>query len=274
MNDEEIGAWIDEMEKHYIYLKDRLNATGENARIKAIKEDMKKLKYAEFLNERGETNYFMVDNYYNEERVKRYYLSGDSLLKAYESTNHFQIDYEHPILFYFGDTHLLHARKAKTDAERWRMIAVSLDELFRNKDMVNVDVYLDIIKKEKDGEKIIKAFKKIGLKGFEEAQYNKKEIAKAVKAYDVEVHRFLPEVLNDVYTTFEEGSEIEDEKIVEKLTLIYKQHDIECKVNKSTINDYYLTSKPHKKGATKRTLKHPIYERGKNLTRGYIKQKK
>lgn len=274
MNDEEIGAWIDEMEKHYIYLKDRLNATGENARIKAIKEDMKKLKYAEFLNERGETNYFMVDNYYNEERVKRYYLSEDSLLKAYESTNHFQITYNHPILFYFGDTHLLHARKAKTDAERWKMIAVSLDELFRNKDMVNVDVYLDIIKKEKDGEKIIKAFKKIGLKGFEEAQYNKKEIAKAVKAYDVEVHRFLPEVLNDVYTTFEEGSEIEDEKIVEKLTLIYKQHDIECKVNKSTINDYYLTSKPHKKGATKRTLKHPIYERGKNLTRGYIKQKK
>ena len=268
MSDEEVEIWIDEMKKHYKYLKDRLDATEEKARIKAIKENMKKSKYDEFLDERGEINYFVVDNYYNEERVKRCYQSGDSLFEAYEATQHFQITYDHPILFYFGDAHLLHLRKAKTDAERWQAIAVALDELFRNKDAVNVDIYLGIIKKEKDGEEIIKAFKKIGLEGFENAQYKKKEISKAVKVYDKEIHRFLPEVLKDVYATFEVGAEIEDEEIVEKLTLIYKRHDIECKVNKSTINDYYLTSKPHKKEATKRTLEHPIEVRGKILREG------
>ena len=268
LSDEEVGIWIDEMEKHYQYLKGRLNATDEKARKKAIQDGMKKLKYAEFLDERGEVNPFVIDNYYNEERVKRYYQSDDSLREAYEASKHFLIDFECPVLIYFGDPHLLRLKKAKTDAERWKMMATALDELFRKQDLVDMQVYLGILKKEKDGNEIIKAFKKIGLEGFEKANYKKAEINKLTKAYDKEIHRFLPEVLDDIHAAFEEGAEIEDEEIVEKLTLIYKQHDIEYKVNKSTINDYFLTSKPHKKGATKRTLMHSIYDRGKNQAEG------
>lgn len=50
---------------------------------------MEAVKYADLLDEQGNINYFSVDNLYNEERIKGYYKTKESLFNAYNATNHF-----------------------------------------------------------------------------------------------------------------------------------------------------------------------------------------
>ena len=52
---------------------------------------MKGLKYQELIDEQGEINSFSVDNLYNEERVKSYYLSSNTLYQAYKDTGFFNV---------------------------------------------------------------------------------------------------------------------------------------------------------------------------------------
>ena len=52
---------------------------------------MEAVKYADLLDEQGNINYFSVDNLYNEERIKGYYKTKESLFNAYNATNHFNV---------------------------------------------------------------------------------------------------------------------------------------------------------------------------------------
>ena len=88
---EAIDGMIEEFETTHSCLKDRLKQVTDKYRKQAISQDMEAVKYADLLDEQGNINYFSVDNLYNEERIKGYYKTKESLFNAYNATNHFNV---------------------------------------------------------------------------------------------------------------------------------------------------------------------------------------
>ncbi|WFE85952.1 hypothetical protein [Parabacteroides chongii] len=244
-----LDSMIEEFEITYSGLKSRLEQVTDKHRKQAISKDMDVIKYADLLDAHGEINNFCIDNLYNEERVKAYYTSDISLLNAYEATNYFNVRYS-PVIEPIGTDFLLILRKAKTDIEKRRIIASQLDKLyfdFNRDDKLDISFYVDILKKEEQGSYTIDAYLKIGKEGLEKAEYKKGAIDKAVKKYDKEIHRFLPEVLNDIEAEFELNVPMEKTEIRERLEMLYKKHCIIYTVRLNTIEDYYLVRDSHSK---------------------------
>ena len=254
MSKEAIDSMIEEFEITHSCLNDRLKQATDKYRKQAISKDMESVKYADLLDEQGNINYFSVDNLYNEERVKEYYKTKESLFNAYNVTNHFNVT-DASVIELLGEDDLLTLRKAKTDIEKRRLLTEQLRKLYSNQDKVDISFYLNILKKENQGAYTIDAFQKIGKEGLEKAGYKKGTIDKAVKEYDKMVHRFLPEVIQDIQSEFDLNVWIEKEEIRDRLEMIYKRHNILYTVKLNTIKDYFLVDETKDKKPYKYILK-------------------
>lgn len=253
---EAIDGIIEESKITYSDLKDRHKQATDKYRKQAISNDMGAVKYADLLDEQGNINYFSVDNLYNEERVKEYYKTKESLFNAYNATNHFNVT-DASIIEPLGEDDLLTLKKAKTDIEKRRLLTKQLSKLYSDQDKVDISFYLDILRKEDQGAYTIDAFLKIGKEGLEKAGYKKGTIDKAVKKYDEMIHRFLPEVIKDIQGEFDLNIWIEKEEIRDRLEMIYKRHNILYTVRLNTIEDYFWTKATHTKKPYKYLLKKP-----------------
>ena len=258
---EAIDSMIEEFETTHSCLKDRLEQVTDKYRKQAISQDMEAVKYADLLDEQGNINYFSVDNLYNEERVKEYYKTKESLFNAYNVTNHFNVT-DASVIEPLGEDDLLTLRKAKTDIEKRRLLTKQLRKLYSNQDKVDISFYLDILRKEDQGAYTIDAFQKIGKEGLEKAGYKKGTIDKAVKEYDKMIHRFLPEVIKDIQSEFDLNVWIEKEEIRDRLEMIYKRLNILYTVKLNTIEDYFWTDDTHTKKPYKYLLKKPKQDLG------------
>ena len=254
MSKEAIDSMIEEFEITHSCLNDRLKQATDKYRKQAISKDMESVKYADLLDEQGNINYFSVDNLYNEERVKEYYKTKESLFNAYNVTNHFNVT-DASVIELLGEDDLLTLRKAKTDIEKRRLLTKQLRKLYSNQDKVDISFYLNILRKEDQGTYTIDAFQKIGKEGLEKAGYKKGTIDKAVKEYDKMIHRFLPEVIKDIQSEFDLNVWIEKEEIRDRLEMIYKRHNILYTVKLNTIKDYFLVDETKDKKPYKYILK-------------------
>lgn len=88
---EEIKEMIDTYRSEYQQKNDKTINAKSAASKKAHLEDLQALKYNDFLDDKGEYNYFSQDNFYDEERVKGYYSNPDLLEQAYRDTHHFNL---------------------------------------------------------------------------------------------------------------------------------------------------------------------------------------
>ena len=161
--DEEIDIELEEKLKTYEGLQARYNETTDATRKKAIIDDINRLGLAEFATKLDdgllEIDHFAIDNYYNNERVKRYYLSGNALREANEGTNHFTVNYRNVFLA-VGDSDRLELKELPTFMERCKLM---VDKLNKLQDDPDRDFYINILKQEKDGELIIEAYEKLGV---------------------------------------------------------------------------------------------------------------
>ena len=107
----------------------------------------------------------------------------------------------------------------------------------------------------------------------EKAGYKKGTIDKAVKEYDKNIHRFLPEVIKDIQSEFDLNVWIEKEEIRDRLAMIYKRHNILYTVKLNTIKEYFLVDETKDKKPYKYILKVLIKGLRDFLRLGYIKEK-
>ena len=253
----EISDIIREFEITYQTLKKRHSNAIEEHKKQAIATDIAAVTYKDLLDEYGDINHFAIDNLYNEERVKGYYTSAEKLLEAYTKTEHFNITYTNAIE-HIGEDDILRIKKSKTDIDKRKKITLLLDALYQSaKEDSSLDKtpYLEILKKEEEGEYTIEAYQKIGKNGLEEANYTKRGIDSLVKKYDKEIHRFLPHVLKDIKAEFELNVPIEKEVIKPKIESIYHKYNIKYKVKLKTIEDYYIATQTNSSKPYKYTLK-------------------
>lgn len=242
----ELAIELSQFADNYKNLKIQLEQTEDIIRKQAIIKDLKKLYYSALIDESGEINPFAVDNLYNEERVKSYYLSSETLNGAYEESEHFNINLIES-LYTVGDDDILRISQSKTDIAKRKEIVCALEHIRIDLERKHISVesakaYIDVLKRIDETAYILPIYKKIGYKGCEDCNYKKEALDKAVKEYDIKEadrRRFMPDVLKSVYTEFPLGVYISKEDIKQRLKKIYAQFGIKHKVTQSTIEDYY-----------------------------------
>ena len=253
--DEEIDIELEEKLKTYEGLQARYNETTDATRKKAIIDDINRLGLAEFATKLDdgllEIDHFAIDNYYNNERVKRYYLSGNALREAYEGTNHFTVNYRNVFLA-VGDSDRLELKELPTFMERCKLM---VDKLNKLQDDPDRDFYINILKQEKDGELIIEAYEKLGVEVLANKKYQRADIKKELDKYNTELLRFSSMVVQEIKEVFPLNVPMPQEDIKNQLQDIYKRYGIDYKVKKNTIEDYYDASPSYHKKPYTYTLK-------------------
>ena len=246
---------LEEKLKTYEDLQDRYNEATGITRKKAILDDISRLGLAEFASQLDdgllEIDYFAIDNYYNNERVKRYYLSGDALKESYEQTGHFTVSYRN-VFYAVSDSVRMELKQLPTFAERCKLM---LDRLNKLQDDPDRNFYTGILKQEKDGELIVEAYEKLGVEVFANKKYQRADIKKELDKYNTELLRFSPMVLQEIREAFPLNVPIPQEDIKNQLQDIYKRYGIDYKVKKNTVEDYYDVSPSYHKKPYTYTLK-------------------
>lgn len=248
--DAEISQYADTYERLKMQWHEEHNIIRKNA----IYKDMTQLCYNDLLNEEQEISHFAIDNLYNDERVKSYYLSGDSLYKAYCESNHFDVKYIGNITTIGNDT-IFRINTAKNEIDKRRLIVQAIDRIYNHLsngiiDKNTAQLYIDALKQIDETSYILPIFQKIGIKGIEEAEYKKSNLNRAVKQFDkenTERIRFSSTVLKFIFDTFQMGIYLPKKEIQECLKAIYLKYSIKHKVTQTTIADYYDTSESNSK---------------------------
>lgn len=245
---EELDIRINQFIADYNILKERHDKEVDNIRKEATFDDMKGLKYQELIDEIGEINSFSIDNLYNEERVKSYYVSAKALHKAYQDTGFFNVTLN-DVTECVGDDDIRKLNTTKQAIERRKILAQLLDKIHNDFENGRIsfedkDSYITLLGEQTDAQYTIDAYKKIGKKGMENAKYQKREIDKALKLYEKEqagILRFSPEVKKSIYEEFKMNVYINKNEIKNTLQAIYDEYGIKFKVKQDTIKDYYDT---------------------------------
>ncbi|MCH5240798.1 MAG: hypothetical protein J1F67_00015 [Muribaculaceae bacterium] len=242
----ELNRMVERYADTYTHLMEEHNTEKDSARKTAINTDMKNLKYRDLLNDNGTLNYFALDNLYNEERVKSYYMSPESLLNAYESSNYFNVLFI-PHIYTVGEDDIFRINQSKLAIERRKLITEALERIetdFKNGriDEASKRIYLEPLSMIDEGVFVIQSYKKIGADGLKKCGYKKSLIEEAIKGYDkeeAEKLRFSPQVIDEIQAEYEIGVYLSKKVIQERLKQIYAKYGIKYKVTQTTITDYY-----------------------------------
>lgn len=245
---DELDIRINQFIADYNDMKERHDKEDNDIRKEAIFDDMKGLKYQELINERGEINSFSVDNLYNEERVKSYYVSAQALYQAYKDTGFFNVTL-HDVTECIGDDDIRKLNTAKQAIERKKMLVQLLDKIQNDFEQGRINFeekngFVLLLREQADAQYIINAYTKIGKRGIENAKYQKGLIDKAILQYDkeqAEILKFSPEILKDIKEEFEMNVYINKNEIKNRLQVIYDEYNIRVNVMQNTIRLYYDT---------------------------------
>lgn len=257
---EELAMEIAQFAKNYQILKTQLQETRDETRRNAITKDLHSLRYSSLIDDSGVINSFAVDNLYNDERVKSYYVSSDALVGAYEQSKHFNINLTES-LFTVGEDDILRINQATSDIKKRKDIVCALEHIridYESK-RINSDsakAYIDALKRIDETAYILPIYRKIGYEECAKCEYIKDRLEKAVKEHDkaeVDKQRFMPEVLNAISKEFQLDVYIPKEELKKHLLKIFKQFGISYKVTQDTILDYYEAS-------DRRSTKQPTYK--------------
>lgn len=261
LTDEDVTARIEVFKANYEHFKGLKEKELNKVKQQAIAEDLKAIKYNDLLGDDDKLNYFAVDNWYNEERVKRYYLSAETLYQAYIDCQFFNINYQ-PEEQGISEEDQLQIRQAKSGKAKWRKIVDNLERLEKRKiadPLYDMQADIEILRLIEDSNYIIDAYLLIGTIPIRNANFNKGEIDKEIKAYRIQQakdERFAPDILKAIRKEFQPDVEAKRSvtilQIRERLKRIFQAYGIPFKeygkkevekvyfkLTNDTIRDYF-----------------------------------
>ena len=251
---EEIGNRVERFIRNYNLLMEQHDAELDEFKKQAILEDMENLKYQDLIDERGEINPFSVDNLYNEERVRSYYQSAESLYQAYMDTGFFNVEFI-DAMNCVGDDDIERLNNTKIQIDQRKLIlqlAIRIEEWFMSGKISYEDKeqHLDYFKQQPDGSYILNAYEKIGKDAIVSAEYKRGLIDRKVREFDkaqANKLRFSENVLKDIQREFPLGVYIPKKDIQQRLQMILQDNGVQYKATQDSIRDYYEVSESNSK---------------------------
>ena len=253
-SEDEVNDRVRQFIANYNMLKGAYDNESDEIRKKAILEDIKKLKYQDLIDERGEVNPFSVDNLRNEQRVRGYYKSAEALYQAYLDTGFFNVTF-HNDPECVGDDDLERLNNTKHQIERRKellQIIINIEKWFDDGKITHdeKEQHLNIFRQHAEDSYILSAYEKIGKDAIVNAKYKKSLIDRKVREYDkaqARKLRFSENVLNDIFREFQTGVYLPKKEIQHRLQIIFQENGVQYKVTQDTIRDYYDVTESNSK---------------------------
>lgn len=244
----ELDIRINQFISNYNILKEQHDKEADSIRKEAIFDDIRGMHYQDLIDERGDINAFSIDNLYNEERVKSYYISAQSLYQAYIDTGFFNVTLN-DVTECVGEDDIRKLNATKQAIEKRKILVQLLEKIHNDFEHGRISFeekanFINLLREQAEAQYTIDAYMKIGKVGMEKAKYQKGLIDKAILQYDkeqAEILRFSPDVLKDIKEEFEMNIYINKNEIKNRLQAIYDEHNIKCKITQETITKYYET---------------------------------
>lgn len=242
----EIESYIEEAEIVYTALKKRLSKETNKGKQLLLTDDQNAVSYNQFLNPDKTKNYFSIDNFYDDERVKGYYLSADNLKKAYLTTKHFEIKLfiKNEII---GDKQLLRYKRLPSDIQSRKYMIEILDSLSANGTDINeIEYTKNQFRKHESRNKadvatyIIDAYEKLGGEAIRNVGFLKTSIDSLLKIYDSETNhnkKFSKPVREAIEPIWKQNECPLDEAL-QKVQNIFNIHGITEEVKFPTLQKY------------------------------------
>ncbi|MFD0751265.1 hypothetical protein ACFQZS_14030 [Mucilaginibacter calamicampi] len=221
--------------------------------------------YSNFIDERGNFNHFLLDNYLDDCRISRYYTDVSSLKKAYLDTN----------LYHFEEDREPYKRseriKMAKDTLKYRATNIELiaDKLLELEDFKSSDAY------EEQRDEILEMFpitfdgyERLGYDRLVELEFEKKEIVKALLKDKVDVNMIAYPVIECVNLTFFPNQTYSVAEIKIKLQEIYDEYKVPA-VAKGTDILFYFHADENFKGRGKNRRAFDLKDRKFNSVKQY-----
>lgn len=249
LTEKEIESYIKTSEEIYNELKEKnINETDKSGK-KALNDTLMGCSYNKFLDDNGKINYFKIDNFFDDERVKGYYQAPGNLLEAYQATGHFDVDHSN-MLYIVSDEDLLKYKKLPSRIEQRKFLVKKLHTLYSSdeytpEELLSVESdFLQVDKREQleEAQFTINAFKKLGKDAIERVGYYKSEIGKLLKQHEKESNEkkmYSQEVLDKIKERFSECTTYKKENLIDGFSEIFAMFGISHKVNIATVKKYF-----------------------------------
>jgi len=186
-------------------------------------------------------NYFKLDNYFYQNKVREYYSRIENLIEAYERTKAFNINYEicyskvdkADLLKRFGGKY--------TSPEVYLDITNILNEIegFRTSEPYEYQRQVAVLRRQFP--LIVGAYFKLHITEMLALNFNHRKIQRAVILRDAETGMNSHPIIDAIYITIGSIKKLPCSKIKEILQDIYKEHNVNRNAKASDIERYYDT---------------------------------
>jgi hypothetical protein len=241
--EEQLQNYLDGCHDVYMQLK-RLfeTATGESVR-ETLREALERVTYAKYIDEDGNKNYFAIDNYFDEERVKSYYKYPYDLKQAYENTNHFTVKHQN-IPLPLGDEGRLKISRADNKKEKRLAIIEQLGLLNGGEENIYDEPLLREVRDSlhREDALIVDVYEALG------AEYAKAYLMSDKKMkLDLIKHRSENgqdrfAIMSSIYAVFEVGKKYKVSYIKNMIRKIYSSYGDNTKHPTNKIKDFFTVN--------------------------------
>lgn len=243
---EELDAELSVYKEHYENLQESYEQEEDKHKKQALQKEMGKSAFADFMakNDDGsqEVDYFTIDNYYNAEQVKGCYKNLESLEGAYGRTGYFNVARE-AHYHVLGDEKRIALKQRMSFVKRCKLILAILVPNAKE----NIETCIELFREIQDFDFIYEVYKELGEGVFEEKEYRRQELGKALDNAKNEKKKYSPEILAVIHDSFPLRISKPMEELQRDLQGIYKRFGIDCKVRLKTIENYFEASPSYDK---------------------------
>ena len=238
---EQLQSYLDGCHAVYIQLKRLLEtATGDGAK-ETLKEALERITYAKYIDEDGNKKYFAIDNCFDEERVKSYYIHPLNLKQAYENSDHFTVTHQHKQLL-LGDEDRLRISRADNKKEKRLAIIEQLDLLNGGEDNAYDEPLFREFRDSLHREDclIVEVYEALGAEYAKQNLLSDKKMKLDLIKYRSENGQDRFAIMTSIYTIFEEGKKYPVDYIKKMIRQIYSSYGDNTKYVPKKLKDFFI----------------------------------
>lgn len=243
---EEIKGFINCSEEIYKTMQTFYNSASNRAAKEAYRAALDCLPFNKMLDKYGKKNYFAIDNYMDDELLKSYYNSPNTLIQIYSKCDSFRIHRE-DFSYKLGDCERLkRVNKSLPLKEKRKIIVSQLEQLGE----CTTEMELEFKRELSEADSfIVEAYNTIGKIKIESLNYSYRKIKEAIILIKYSKKSTGTEVIQLIKNSFYAGQWYSASYIKAELQRIYKILNITPPkaITSHTINDYFIAKEDRKK---------------------------
>ena len=239
---EQLQNYLDGCHETYMQIKQLFkSATGEGVR-ETLKEALERVTYAKYVDTEGNKNYFAIDNYFDEERVKSYYSHPMNLKHEYDKSDHFTVLHQHKPLPLGAEDRL---KISRADNKKERRIAVieQLDLLNGEENVYDEPLFREFRDSlHREDALIVEVYEELGTEYAKQNLMSDKKMKLDLIKHRSENGKDRFAIMTSIYVVFKAGKKYQTSYIRKMIRKIYSSYGDDTKYAARKINDFFLVN--------------------------------